>query len=102
MDKLYCSKNIQFSSESEFKRLGHLGFAKIISETISESLASYDVLTVLFNDDEYIFKTNCHGVYIGNIKGTPCEARTLFKKIRDRYTTINYIALFKIKEGENE
>lgn len=100
MDKLYCSKNIQFSSESEFKQLGHLGFAKIINETISESLADRDVLTVDFKDNEYIFKTNNRGVYIGNIKGTPCEARTLFKKIRDRYTTINYIALFKIKEGE--
>ena len=94
MDKLFCSKNIYFNSEAEFKKLGNLGFAFVEKEEICPDDIGFDVLEVKYRNKMYKFLKSKSGVYSGTVQGKSCDAFTLFKLKNDRYESTGLVALF--------
>ena len=93
-DKYFCSKNLQFDSEGEFKKLGNLGFAFVIKEEICPEDTGFDCLQVKYCNKIYKFLKSKKGVYSGTVQGKSCEAYVLFKLTNDRYESTNLVALF--------
>lgn len=94
MEKYFCSKNIQFDSEAEFKKFGNLGFALIIKEEICPNDIGFDCLEIKYTNKIYKFLKSKQGVYTGTVQGKSCEAHVLFKLTNDRYESTNLVALF--------
>jgi hypothetical protein len=93
-DKYFCSRNIQFDSEGEFKKLGNLGFAFVIKEEICPEDTGFDVLRIKYTSQNYKMIKTKQGVYTGTVQGKSCEAHILFKLTNDRYESTNLVALF--------
>lgn len=92
--KLFCSKNVSFDSEAEFKELGNLGFAFVEKEEICPEDTGFDVLEINFVLQNYKMLKTKMGVYTGTVQGKSCEAHVLFKLVNDRYESTNLVALF--------
>ena len=92
--KLFCSKNVYFDSEAEFKKLGNLGFAFVEKEEICPEDTGFDVLEINFVLQNYKMIKTKQGVYTGTVQGKSCEAHVLFKLVNDRYESTNLVALF--------
>lgn len=92
--KLFCSKNVSFDSEAEFKELGNLGFAFVEKEEICPEDTGFDVLEINFVLQNYKMLKTKRGVYTGTVQGKSCEAHVLFKLTNDRYESTNLVALF--------
>lgn len=92
--KLFCSKNVSFDSEAEFKKLGNLGFAFVEKEEICPDDAGFDVLEIRYTLKNYKMLKTKMGVYTGIIQDKSCEAHVLFKLVNDRYESTNLVALF--------
>ena len=92
--KLFCSKNVSFDSEAEFKKLGNLGFAFVEKEEICPEDTGFDVLEINFVLQNYKMIKTKQGVYTGTVQGKSCEAHVLFKLVNDRYESTNLVALF--------
>ena len=94
MEKIFCSKNIYFNSEAEFKKFGNLGFALVVKEEICPEDTGFDVLEINFVLQYYKMIKTKQGVYTGTVQGKSCEAHVLFKFTNDRYESTNFVALF--------
>ena len=92
--KLFCSKNVSFDSEAEFKNLGNLGFAFVEKEEICPEDTGFDVLKIKYTSQNYKMIKTKQGVYTGTVQGKSCEAHVLFKLTNDRYESTNLVALF--------
>ena len=92
--KLFCSKNVSFDSEAEFKKLGNLGFAFVEKEEICPEDTDFDVLEIKYSLKIYKMLKTKRGTYTGMVQGKSCEAHILFKLTNDRYESTNLVALF--------
>lgn len=94
MDKFFCCKNIKFDSESEFKKLGNLGFGVVLKEEICPDDIGFDCLEIKYTNKIYKFLKSKDGVYSGTVQNKSCEAHIIFKLKNDRYESTNLVGLF--------